>query len=137
MKGLPTSLHVSQLPLMFFIRLLTRFVTRLATFLREARLKTLSQPVSSSSSHWKPVNKLVNVYYCQSDDSSLPLAITRYTSYDQEEKVLCVEQVVYEDDDIYFQEQITAALECGVDVSILSAHPTSRFPVLTALIEDQ
>ena len=79
----------------------------------------------------------MNVYYCQSDDSSLPLAITRYTSYDQEEKVLCVEQVVYENDDIYFQEQITAALECGVDVSILSAHPTSRFPVLTALIESQ
>lgn len=79
----------------------------------------------------------MNVYYCQSDDSSLPLAITRYTSYDQEEKVLCVEQVVYEEDAIYFQEQITAALECGVDVSILSAHPTSKFPVLTALIKGQ
>ncbi len=79
----------------------------------------------------------MNVYYCQSDDSSLPLAITRYTSYDQEEKVLCVEQVVYEEDATYFQEQITAALECGVDVSILSAHPTSKFPVLTALIESQ
>jgi len=81
------------------------------------------------------VNKLVNVYYCQSDDDSLPLAITRYTSYDQEEKVLCVEQVIYENDVTYFQEQITAALECGVDVSILSAYPTSKFPVLTALIE--
>jgi len=56
----------------------------------------------------------VNVYYCQSDDSSLPLAITRYTSYDQEEKVLCVEQVVYEEDINYFQEQITAALNVAL-----------------------
>lgn len=79
----------------------------------------------------------MNVYYCQSDDASLPLAITRYTSYDQEEKVLCVEQVIYEESVTYFEEQITAALECGVDVSILSAHPTSKFPVLTALIEGQ
>lgn len=79
----------------------------------------------------------MNVYYCQSNDSSLPLAITRYTSYDQEEKVLCVEQVIYEEDINHFQGQITAALECGVDVSILSAHPTSKFPVLTALIESQ
>jgi hypothetical protein len=51
--------------------------------------------------------------------------------------VLCVEQVIYEESVTYFEEQITAALECGVDVSILSAHPTSKFPVLTALIEDQ
>ena len=79
----------------------------------------------------------MNFSYCQTDDKSLPLAITRYTSYDQEDKVLCVEQIVYEKDPIYFQEQITAALECGVDVSVLSAHPTSEFPLLTALIEDQ
>jgi len=51
--------------------------------------------------------------------------------------VLCVEQVIYEEDINHFQGQITAALECGVDVSILSAHPTSKFPVLTALIESQ
>ena len=63
--------------------------------------------------------------------------MTAHYLYDQEEKVLCVEQVVYEEDATYFQEQITAALECGVDVSILSAHPTSKFPVLTALIKNQ
>ena len=51
--------------------------------------------------------------------------------------MLCVEQVIYEEDINYFQGQITAALECGVDVSILSAHPTSKFPILTALIEGQ
>lgn len=64
----------------------------------------------------------------------MPLAITRYTAYDDEDKVLAVEQVTYENDSDYLETEISAALQCGVDVSILTPEPLTNFPFLEKLV---
>ena len=71
----------------------------------------------------------INLYYCQvdNDDDCFPLAIARFTSYDEEHKPLSVEQVTYETDPYYFQAQVSAALSCGVDVSVITTSPMEDF----------
>ena len=71
----------------------------------------------------------INLYYCQVDDydNHFPLAIARFTAYDEDHKPLSVEQVTYESDPNYFQAQVSAALSCGVDVSVITASPMEDF----------
>jgi len=81
------------------------------------------------------VQQKINLYYCQvdNDDSSFPLAIARFTAYDEEHKPLSVEQVTYESDPNYFQAQVSAALSCGVDVSVITASPMKDFAWINQL----
>jgi hypothetical protein len=80
------------------------------------------------------VTSQVNFHFCQIKDENMPLAITRYTAYDDEDKVLAVEQVTYENDTDYLETEVSAALQCGVDVSILTQEPLTNFPFLEKLV---
>jgi hypothetical protein len=47
-----------------------------------------------------------------------------------------VEQVIYEDDEegfMQFECQVAAALECGIDVSVMSPYDLAYFPLLETL----
>ncbi len=73
----------------------------------------------------------VNFQYFQACDTrEMPLAIARFTAYDNHEKLLAVEQVTYEDDISYFEAEVSSALDCGIDVSVLSYHPIQSFKYL-------
>jgi len=81
------------------------------------------------------VPQKINLYYCQvdDDDEHFPLAIARFTAYDEDHKPLSVEQVTYESDPRYFQQQVSAALSCGVDVSVITASPMEDFAWINQL----
>ncbi len=66
----------------------------------------------------------------------MPLAITRYTSYDENDKVLNVEQVIYENDLFYLETEVAVALQRGVDVSLMTCEPFSNFPSIEKLINE-
>lgn len=73
----------------------------------------------------------INFHYCQIvNDDSMPLAIARFTAYDDQDQIYSVSQVTYENNSDYFQSEISMALECGVDVSILAPSPLSDFQEL-------
>ena len=81
------------------------------------------------------MTRTVSFQYCQaSDTNEMPMAIARFTAYDDYEKPLAVEQVTYENDTHYFQTEVSSALECGVDVSVLSCHPISNFKWLEKVL---
>jgi hypothetical protein len=46
---------------------------------------------------------------------------------------MSVEQVTYENDPNYFQAQVSAALLCGVDVSVITASPMEDFAWINQL----
>jgi len=81
------------------------------------------------------VQQKINFYYCQveDEDNHFPLAIARFTAYDDDHRPLSVEQVTYESNPHYFQEQVSAALSCGVDVSIITATPMEDFAWISKL----
>ncbi len=65
------------------------------------------------------------------------LALARYTSYDPENRVLAVEQVTYRDDadgHTEFQCQVTAALNFGIDVAVMSFYDLDHFPFLEHIV---
>ncbi len=67
-----------------------------------------------------------------------PAAQARYTNYDEDGKPLSVEQVTYHDNGPSlkeFDDQVTAALEMGMDVTILTKYEISLFPKIQALTE--
>jgi len=80
------------------------------------------------------VTTKVSFHFCHIRDENMPLAIARYTAYDDEDKVIAVEQVTYESNSDYLETEITAALECGIDVSVLTAEPLQNFPFLQKLV---
>ena len=71
--------------------------------------------------------KSVQLQYCQVKDEHCPLAITRFTTFDQDNKPLSVEQVIYESNIEYMERQVLNALSCNVEVSILTATPIHEF----------
>tara|TARA_R100000278_G_scaffold1483_2_gene3030 strand:+ start:1289 stop:1546 length:258 start_codon:yes stop_codon:yes gene_type:complete len=71
--------------------------------------------------------KKVQLHYCQTADEHCPLAITRFTSFDLDDKPLSVEQVIYESNMDYMERQVINALSCNVEVSILTAIPIHEF----------
>ena len=82
----------------------------------------------------------VNFHYCQiqEPENSLPLALVRFTAYDEEHKVSNVEQVVYQEnryEKMQFQMQVAAALQCGIDVSVVTGYPMEEFTELCAALD--
>ena len=71
--------------------------------------------------------KNVHLHYCQIADEHCPLAITRFTSFDLDDKPLAVEQVTYESNMDYMERQVINALRCNVEVSILTSTPIHEF----------
>ena len=69
----------------------------------------------------------VHLHYCQIADEHCPLAITRFTSFDTDNKPLAVEQVTYESNMDYMERQVINALRCNVEVSILTSTPIHEF----------
>lgn len=80
----------------------------------------------------------VQLQYCTiviPEDSNV-LALARFTSYGTDDVALAVEQVVYEDDEdgfMHFECQVAAALECGIDVAVMSPYDLGYFPLLETL----
>lgn len=77
----------------------------------------------------------VHFQYCQIADEHCPLAITRFTSFDLDNKPLSVEQVTYESNIDYMERQVISALRCNVEVSILTATPIHEFKRLYHLFK--
>ena len=76
-----------------------------------------------------------NFQFCTNkNDKHLPLAIVRFTAYDNDDNLLSVEQITYETDAEYFQSEVSAALECGVDISVLSPYELEDFKWLDKLV---
>ena len=76
-----------------------------------------------------------NFQFCTNkNDEHLPLAIVRFTAYDNDDNLLSVEQITYEADAEYFQSEVSAALECGVDISVLSPYELEDFKWLNKLV---
>lgn len=65
----------------------------------------------------------------------MPLAIVRFTAYDDTDRILAIEQVTYDNNSDYFQSEVSAAIHCGVDVSILTPHQISNFKWLEKMLE--
>ena len=106
-----------------FIKLLRRCVVGPAMVWIGSRLKALSPLSSTNSSAQEMATRSVNLQYCQISDEHCPLAITRFTSFDLDNKPLSVEQVTYESNMDYMERQVISALSCNVEVSILTATP--------------
>ena len=121
---------------MIFTRLLQKFVAAITLILIGYRLKSLSQQFLSSSKNLPNVTKKTNFYFVHvaTNDDLMPLAITRYTSYDDNDKVLNVEQVIYENDLFYLETEVTIALQHGIDVSLMTCQPFTHFKSIEKLI---
>jgi len=81
----------------------------------------------------------VQFQYCKVEPptSVNALALVRFTSYDSENKALAVEQVTYQDDRIGhrdFEYQVAAALDCGIDVAVMTGYDLDYFPLVESLI---
>ena len=115
-----------------------KFVAAITLTLIGYRLKSLSQQSLSSSKSLPNVTKKTNFYFVHvaESDNLMPLAITRYTSYDDNDKVLNVEQVIYESDIFYLETEVAIALQHGVDVSLMTCEPFSNFPSIEKLIQE-
>lgn len=65
------------------------------------------------------------------------LALVRFTSYDDQLKPLAVEQVTYQDDQAGFRDferQVAAALDCGIDVAVITPYDLDYFPIVDSLL---
>jgi hypothetical protein len=81
------------------------------------------------------MNREINFHYCHIlNDDDMPLAIARFTAYDDQDQICAVSQITYEDNSDYFQSEVSIALKCGVDVSILAPAPLSDFQELQELV---
>tara|TARA_R100001510_G_scaffold6630_1_gene5179 strand:- start:217 stop:480 length:264 start_codon:yes stop_codon:yes gene_type:complete len=83
----------------------------------------------------------VNFAYCQVGESldNEALALVRFTSYDSDSRALAVEQVTYQDTPAGFtdfERHVAAALDCGVDVAVLTSYDLDYFPTVESLVSD-
>ena len=65
------------------------------------------------------------------------LALVRFTSYDDSSRALAVEQVTYRDGPTGyrdFESQVAAALDCGIDVDVMSPYDLDYFPLLESIV---
>ena len=61
----------------------------------------------------------------------------RFTSYDDSSRALAVEQVTYRDGPLGyrdFESQVAAALDCGIDVDVMSPYDLDYFPLLESIV---
>jgi hypothetical protein len=100
------------------------------------RLKALSPLSSTHSSPPKMGTRSAHLHYCQIADEHCPLAITRFTTFDLDNKPLAVEQVTYESNMDYMERQVINALRCDVEVSILTATPIHEFKRLNHIFNN-
>jgi len=82
-----------------------------------------------------------NVHFTYSKVSSPidddALALVRFTSYDDRSRALAVEQVTYRDGPVgykNFELQVAAALDCGIDVDVMSPYDLDYFPLLESVV---
>ena len=81
----------------------------------------------------------VQFQYCQVDSptNADALALVRFTSYDNDDRALAVEQVTYKDNSMGHQDfevQVAAALDCGIDVAVMTAYDLDYFPLIESLV---
>ena len=58
-------------------------------------------------------------------------------SYDNDDRALAVEQVTYQDNRMGHQDfeiQVAAALDCGIDVAVMTAYDLDYFPLIESLV---
>ena len=75
-------------------------------------------------------------YYRQKLPAGL-LAVVRYTMYDDNGKISNVDTLEYgisKEQTETFQMQVITALECGIDVAIMTRHSMKRFKKLHDLV---
>jgi len=123
-----------------FIKLLLALEKKWAQILTLVRWKASSPPPTSSSQLQLVEVVPVNFHYCQMQEHSdeLPLALVRFTAFDGNRKVTNVEQVAYQEnryEKMQFQMQVAAALQCGMDVSVLTNYPMEEFAELCAALD--
>tara|TARA_B100000459_G_scaffold83627_1_gene46847 strand:- start:144 stop:407 length:264 start_codon:yes stop_codon:yes gene_type:complete len=83
----------------------------------------------------------VNFAYCQVGESldDEALALVRFTSYGSDLRPLAVEQVTYPDSwkgFADFERHVAAALDCGVDVAVLTSYDLDYFPLVESRVSD-
>lgn len=81
----------------------------------------------------------VQFQYCkvESPANADALALVRFTSYDSDDRALAVEQVTYQDNCMGHQDfevQVAAALDCGIDVAVMTAYDLDYFPLVESLV---
>ncbi len=121
---------------MTFIKPLLKFVADMATVLTGNKPKALSPLSSPNCLTEAKMSRTVNFQFCQlTNDYDMPLAIVRFTAYDDNDNLLAVEQVTYENNLDYFQSEVSAAIDCGIDVCILTPYQLSTFKWLAKVVE--
>ena len=79
--------------------------------------------------------RTINFQFCiDKDDADLPLAIARFTTYNEDGSIWFVEQITYEDDSNYFQTEVLAAINGGSDLCVLSPFELKDFKWLNELV---
>ena len=81
---------------------------------------------------------IVQLHFTQHREKGAPLAIVRYTLFDVDGKAVDVQQLIYKDTKRgwnNFEDQVIAALESNVDVSVLSSQSIKEFGRLNAYLE--
>ena len=122
------------------IRLLLALESALVRISTLVRWKASSPPPTSSSPPATVDVVPVNFHYCQvqEPEQALPLALVRFTAYDENHRVSNVEQVSYQEnryEKMQFQMQVAAALQCGIDVSVLTGYPMEEFKELCEALD--
>tara|TARA_R100001509_G_scaffold112636_1_gene68041 strand:+ start:671 stop:1012 length:342 start_codon:yes stop_codon:yes gene_type:complete len=95
--------------------------------------------VHTDSRYFGGMKSTVNFVYCQVGESldNEALALVRFTSYDSDSRALAVEQVTYQDTPVgftNFERHVAAALDCGVDVAVMTSYDLDYFPVVESLV---
>tara|TARA_R100001129_G_scaffold117447_1_gene81097 strand:- start:1167 stop:1508 length:342 start_codon:yes stop_codon:yes gene_type:complete len=105
------------------------------------KLRRLFLGLSGHTSHRRFASVKTNVHFTYSkvgasiDDNAL--ALVRFTSYDDSSRALAVEQVTYRDGPVGyrdFESQVAAALDCGIDVDVMSPYDLDYFPILEGIV---
>ena len=81
---------------------------------------------------------MTTVSYYQHRDYSAPVAVVRYTIIGDDNKPLDVQQIKYENNLIEIselQQDITAAVEAGIEICILTYKDLHEFKDLNAYLE--
>ena len=81
---------------------------------------------------------MTTLSYYQHRDHSAPIAVVRYTIIGDDNRPLDVQQVRYENNPVEIselQQDITAAVESGIDICILTYKNLKEFKELDAYLE--
>ena len=101
----------------------------------------LKWAVHTDKRYFGSMKSTVNFTYCQVGESvdDEVLALVRFTNYDSESRALAVEQVTYPDSwegFADFERHVAAALDCGVDVAVLTSYDLDYFPIVESRVAD-